>query len=186
VLLDEVEKAHRQVLNVLLQVFDEGRLTDGMGRTVDFRNTILVMTSNLGGAALVDSSTAGEEQMQEQMRVALKNHFTPEFLNRVDETVVFNRLRQEDMPPIVAIQVQRTNQMLKGRGVQIELDEGAVETIARKGWDPAFGARPLKRALQKLVMDPISLQILQGEVIPPCSILVSVQGDHLTFQARAE
>ena len=183
-LLDEIEKAHRQVLNVLLQVFDEGRLTDGLGRTVDFKNTIVVMTSNLGGSDIVELAAGDEMLLQERISEALKGHFAPEFLNRLDETVVFNRLRQEDMAGIVAIQLRRTNKLLQDRGIHIELDGAAIEALAEEGFDPAFGARPLKRALQRSVMDPLSVQILKGDVVPPCQVDVSVRDGHFAFLSR--
>ncbi len=185
VLLDEVEKAHRQVLNVLLQVFDEGRLTDGMGRTVDFKNTILVMTSNLGGQEILELVEGDELELQDRVNDALKHHFAPEFLNRVDETVVFNRLRKEDMRAIVGIQIGKTNRLLKERGIAIELDEAAANLLADEGWNPSYGARPLKRAIQKKLMDPLSLEILQGGIRPPCTIRVTVSKGALHFEAEA-
>ena len=181
VLFDEVEKAHRQVLNVLLQLFDEGRLTDGMGRTMDFKNSIVVMTSNLGGQEIIDLAGDPKEAQDEIMAEALKQHFAPEFINRIDDIVFFNRLREEDMGTIVAIQLRRTNETLKERGLHIELTDEAAEFLGNVGWDPAFGARPLKRAIQKHLMDPLSVKILKGEVTLPCSVSVDVVGGSLTF-----
>ncbi|MBM4352411.1 MAG: ATP-dependent chaperone ClpB [Deltaproteobacteria bacterium] len=182
VLFDEVEKAHRQVLNVLLQVFDDGRLTDGLGRTVDFRNALIVMTSNLGSHELAGLPEGAQDESEARIQVALKLHFAPEFLNRIDETVVFNRLRREDIRDIVRIQVERTNQLLQDKGLRIELSPEAVDLLVEAGWDPAFGARPLKRAIQRLLMDPLSVKLLQGELSPPADILVKAEGGKLSFR----
>ena len=181
VLLDEVEKAHRQVLNVLLQVFDDGRLTDGLGRTVDFRNTIIIMTSNLGSHDILDLAGHEELQITDRINEALRIHFAPEFLNRIDETVVFNRLRKEDMAAIVKIQMERTNAQLKERDIRIELDEETINWLANEGWNPSFGARPLKRTIQKEVMDPLAVKILQGETSPPCTVHVTRSDNCLEF-----
>ena len=184
VLLDEVEKAHRQVLNVLLQLFDEGRMTDGLGRTVDFRNTIVVMTSNLGGQEILEFNETQGEAVSLRIHAMLRQQFAPEFINRIDETVVFNRLRKEDIKAIVGIQIAATNRMLSERGLTISLSEPAVDLLAEAGWDPSFGARPLKRAIQKRLMDPLSVRILQGETVAPCEVMVDVVGDELEFHSR--
>jgi ATP-dependent Clp protease ATP-binding subunit ClpB len=186
VLLDEVEKAHRLVLNVLLQVFDDGRLTDGLGRTVDFKNAIIVMTSNLGGSDIVELTKGDELLLQDRVNDALKSHFAPEFLNRIDETVVFNRLRKEDMAAIVDIQIEKTNTLLQERGIRIELDGAARQALADEGWSPAYGARPLKRAIQRSLMDPLSVKLLQGEIIPPCTITVGIESHHLVFTSQPQ
>ena len=165
VLFDEIEKAHPDVFNVLLQVLDDGRLTDGQGRTVDFRNVLIIMTSNLGAEYLVmqkegeDSSAVQEEVMQ-----VVRAKFRPEFLNRVDEIILFHRLRREDMGAIVDIQMQRLQRLLEDRKITIELDPKARHWLAEKGYDPAYGARPLKRTIQKNVQDPLAERILAGEV----------------------
>jgi len=172
VLFDEVEKAHHEVLNVLLQLFDEGRMTDGLGRTVDFKNAIVVMTSNLGSAAIRDVGGEDRDEIRVAVESAIRAHFAPEFLNRIDETVVFNRLRKEDIASIVDIQIAGSNRLLKDRGIVIEISDKARRHLADAGWDPTFGARPLKRTIQKLVMDPLSMQILKGEIKPPCTISV--------------
>jgi ATP-dependent Clp protease ATP-binding subunit ClpB len=165
VLFDEIEKAHPDVFNVLLQVLDDGRLTDGQGRTVDFRNVLIIMTSNLGAEYLVlqkegeDSSAVQDEVMQ-----VVRAKFRPEFLNRVDEIILFHRLRREDMGAIVDIQMQRLQRLLEDRKITIALDAKARHWLAEKGYDPAYGARPLKRTIQKNVQDPLAERILAGEV----------------------
>jgi ATP-dependent Clp protease ATP-binding subunit ClpB len=182
VLFDEVEKAHREVLNVMLQLFDEGRMTDGLGRTVDFRNALIVMTSNLGSHEIAGLLEVQKEAVEERIGAALKQHFAPEFLNRIDETVVFNQLRREDMKAIVAIQIRRTNELLREREMSLTLTDKAVELLAEAGWDPAYGARPLKRAIQKRLMDPLSVRILEGRLTPPCAIRISASKGNFTFE----
>jgi ATP-dependent Clp protease ATP-binding subunit ClpB len=165
VLFDEIEKAHPDVFNVLLQVLDDGRLTDGQGRTVDFRNVLIIMTSNLGAEYLVnqkegeDSSAVASEVMG-----VVRSRFRPEFLNRVDEIILFHRLRREDMGAIVDIQMKRLARLLEDRKITIQLDERARAWLADKGYDPAYGARPLKRTIQKNVQDPLAELILSGEI----------------------
>ena len=165
VLFDEIEKAHPDVFNVLLQVLDDGRLTDGQGRTVDFRNTLIVMTSNLGSEFLVlqkegeDLSAVHDEVMQ-----VVRAHFRPEFLNRVDEIILFHRLRREDMGKIVEIQLKRLDRLLEDRKIVLELTPEARAWLADKGYDPAYGARPLKRVIQKNVQDPLAELILAGKI----------------------
>jgi ATP-dependent Clp protease ATP-binding subunit ClpB len=174
-LLDEVEKAHSDVFNVLLQVMDDGRLTDGQGRTVDFKNTILIMTSNLGGGL-------GESGVMS----AVRSHFKPEFLNRVDEIVVFHSLSREHIGQIVGIQVQHLAARLAERGLTLQLTDAAREWIATAGYDPDYGARPLKRVLQKEVADPIALAILQGKYHDGDVVLVDAAPDGgLVFDAVA-
>ena len=164
VLFDEIEKAHPDVFNVLLQVLDDGRLTDGQGRTVDFRNVLIVMTSNLGSEFLVmqregeDSSAVHEEVMQ-----VVRARFRPEFINRVDEIILFHRLRREDMSSIVDIQFARLAKLLDDRKLTLRLDAKARQWLADKGYDPAYGARPLKRVIQRYVQDPLAEMILAGE-----------------------
>ncbi|HET7146465.1 MAG TPA: AAA family ATPase, partial [Gaiellaceae bacterium] len=163
VLLDEIEKAHPEVFDVLLQVLDDGRLTDGQGRTVDFRNTVLIMTSNIRSA----------EQMRE--------HFRPEFLNRIDEIVVFQALTREQLGAIVDMQLERLRLRLADRGMTIELTDAAKEAIGDAGWDPAYGARPLKRAIQRLVENPLALRLLDGEFADGDAIRVDAQNGDLVF-----
>jgi ATP-dependent Clp protease ATP-binding subunit ClpB len=161
VLFDEVEKAHPDVFNALLQVLDDGRITDGQGRTVDFRNTVLIMTSNIGSAAIQEVSNA--EQREAMVREALKQYFRPEFINRIDEVIIFDRLEARDLDAIVKIQVQRVVDRMRKQGITLKLTDDAVRKVADEGYDPVFGARPLKRAIQKLVLDPLSLEMLEGK-----------------------
>ncbi len=182
VLFDEVEKAHKEVLNVMLQLFDEGRLTDGQGRTVDFKNTIIVMTSNLGSDLLSNpDDDAGTRERA--LDGAVKSAFSPEFVNRIDETVVFNSLRREDMAAIVDIQLARLNQTLKERGLSIILSPKAREQMAERGWDPQYGARPLKRALQRLLIDPLSSELLAGNLLPESHVVVDSIDGGLEFSS---
>jgi len=161
VLFDEVEKAHPDVFNVLLQVLDDGRITDGQGRTVDFRNTVLIMTSNIGSQFIMEESNA--EQREAKVNEALKDHFRPEFLNRIDETVIFDRLDKEELGEIINIQIDRVASRLKKQGLTLELSDSARDYIATQGYNPAYGARPLKRAIQKYLLDKLSLDILDGK-----------------------
>jgi ATP-dependent Clp protease ATP-binding subunit ClpB len=160
VLFDEIEKAHSEVFNVLLQLLDDGRLTDGQGRTVDFRNTVVIMTSNLGGELWLGSH---EQVTREMVTRLLQSHFRPEFLNRIDEIVVFHSLSREHLAEIVDIQLRRVSRLLAERGYQLEVSEAAREFLAETGYDPDFGARPLKRAIQRELQDPLALKILSGE-----------------------
>jgi ATP-dependent Clp protease ATP-binding subunit ClpB len=167
ILLDEVEKAHPDVFHVLLQVLDDGRLTDGQGRTVDFRNTVLIMTSNIGSTLLLEAARhpSGVEAVRAQVMQLLHGHFRPEFLNRIDETVLFTALSAQDMHAIVDIQLAELRQRLAERRVSLELSETARNHLAHIGYDPAFGARPLKRAMKREIETPLSRKILAGEVI---------------------
>ncbi len=186
VLFDEIEKAHPDVFNVLLQVLDDGRLTDGQGRTVDFRNVLIVMTSNLGADLLV-TQKEGEDsgQVREGVMQAVRAHFRPEFLNRVDEIILFHRLRREDMSAIVDIQFKRLARLLEDRKVTLNLDNAARQWLANKGYDPAYGARPLKRVIQKNVQDPLAEMILAGEVAEGSQIPVSVENGQLTIGGQS-
>jgi ATP-dependent Clp protease ATP-binding subunit ClpB len=185
ILFDEIEKAHPDVFNVLLQVLDDGRLTDGQGRTVDFRNTVIVMTSNLGSEYLV---ALGENEdvssVREQVMGVVRASFRPEFLNRVDEIILFHRLRREDMGQIVAIQLKRLEKLLEDRKITLELDEDAVTWLAGRGYDPAYGARPLKRAMQKELQDPLAERILLGEILDGSTVKVTSGSDRLNFRSK--
>ena len=161
VLFDEIEKAHQDVFNVLLQVLDDGRITDGQGRTVDFKNTVIIMTSNLGSQAILDADNA--EQREARVMDALRSHFRPEFLNRVDEVIIFDRLNDEDLKHIVEIQVARLIKRLAAQKITLKLTNEAKLHLAREGYDPVYGARPLKRAVQRSLLDPLSLEILAGK-----------------------
>jgi ATP-dependent Clp protease ATP-binding subunit ClpB len=185
ILFDEIEKAHPDVFNVLLQVLDDGRLTDGQGRTVDFRNTLIIMTSNLGSEYLVnqkegEDSSAVESQVMEVVR----GHFRPEFLNRVDEIILFHRLKREHMGRIVDIQMGRLRKLLADRKITIELDEAAKDWLGNKGYDPAYGARPLKRVIQKYVQDPLAEMILQGKIHDGETVKVTAGKDGLLFNGE--
>jgi ATP-dependent Clp protease ATP-binding subunit ClpB len=177
VLFDEIEKAHPDVFNVLLQIMDDGRLTDGKGRTVDFRNVVIIMTSNIGSTYLQAESIGTEEAFErarEQVMNALHGHFKPEFLNRIDDIIVFSPLGKEQLVKIVDLRLEDLRSLLADRKISLELTEAAKELLFTQGYDPTFGARPLKRAIQKLVQDPLALKILDGAVL---------HGDHLVVEA---
>ena len=176
ILLDEVEKAHPDVFNVLLQVLDDGRLTDGQGRVVDFKNTIIIMTSNLGSDLILESVPGQEKQLGEKLDALLKSHFRPEFLNRIDETVMFSRLGKEHVEKIAALQLDRVAKRLEDRRMTIEFDDSALSFIAEKGYDPGFGARPVKRAVQTWVENPLSKQLLEGKFGEGSHIKVTEEG----------
>jgi ATP-dependent Clp protease ATP-binding subunit ClpB len=165
ILFDEIEKAHDDVFNVLLQVLDDGRLTDGQGRTVDFRNTIIVLTSNLGSTAIAElPESADIEAARPAVMRAVRERFRPEFLNRLDEVVLFRRLARGDMAAIVDIQLGRLRKLLADRQITLELDEGAREWLAEAGYDPTYGARPLKRVIQRSLQDRLAGLLLEGRV----------------------
>jgi ATP-dependent Clp protease ATP-binding subunit ClpB len=186
VLFDEIEKAHPDVFNVLLQVLDDGRLTDGQGRTVDFRNTLIIMTSNLGSEYLV-SQAEGEDTaaVRDQVMAIVRSSFRPEFLNRVDEIILFHRLQRTEMGRIVDIQMQRLSKLLADRKIMLTLDDRARDWLAAKGWDPAYGARPLKRAIQRAVQDPLAEMILAGRIHDGETVAVSADDVSLTFNGQA-
>jgi ATP-dependent Clp protease ATP-binding subunit ClpB len=191
VLFDEIEKAHPDVFNVLLQVLDDGRLTDGQGRTVDFRNTLIIMTSNLGSEFLVNQPE-GEDSgaVREQVMGMVRAHFRPEFLNRVDEIILFHRLQKSEMGRIVEIQFARLQRLLEDRKITLTLDAAARDWLAEKGWDPAYGARPLKRVIQRHVQDPLAEMILAGEVRDgdhqnKTVVAIAEKGNVLTFNGKA-
>jgi ATP-dependent Clp protease ATP-binding subunit ClpB len=199
ILFDEIEKAHPDVFNLFLQILDEGRLTDGKGKTVDFKNTVILMTSNLGSKLIEQSGmetlareTAGEanevwereyEKVQDAVRQELRNHFRPEFLNRVDDIVLFKNLTREQIKDIVEVQLKALRGRLAERNMFLELSDKVKEILAEKGYDPVFGARPLKRAIQKYMQDPLSLKILQEEFNEGDTIKVDVSetGDAFEF-----
>jgi ATP-dependent Clp protease ATP-binding subunit ClpB len=185
VLFDEIEKAHPDVFNVLLQVLDDGRLTDGQGRTVDFRNTMIIMTSNLGSDYLTKlGENDDSEAVRELVMGEVRSHFRPEFLNRVDEIILFHRLKRDEMGAIVDIQLKRLVALLSERKITLELDDDARNWLANKGYDPVYGARPLKRAIQKYVQDPLAEQILSGQVPENSLVKVTSGSDRLLFRPR--
>jgi ATP-dependent Clp protease ATP-binding subunit ClpB len=187
ILFDEIEKAHPDVFNVLLQVLDDGRLTDGQGRTVDFRNTLIVMTSNLGAEFLVSLREGQDvDEVREQVMSVVRANFRPEFLNRVDEIILFHRLKREQMGAIVDIQMGRLQRLLDERKVTIEPSAEARNWLAEKGYDPAFGARPLKRVIQKYVQDPLAEKVLAGVIKDGDHVRVGAKGDVLSFDVKGK
>jgi len=182
VLFDEIEKAHPDVFNVLLQVLDDGRLTDGQGRTVDFRNTVLIMTSNIGSQHIVDLDASQHEEIENRVGEALRARFKPEFLNRVDDTIVFHQLGREECERIVDIQLERVSKLLAERRLTLELTAAAKKLLADKGYDPHYGARPLKRVIQRMVQDPLSMKILAGELPEGSKIMADADGNKLAFK----
>src|SRR5213596_438921 len=182
VLFDEIEKAHPDVFNVLLQVLDDGRITDGQGRTVDFKNTVIIMTSNIGSQFITE-----EESRDARSRLvmdALRQHFRPEFLNRVDEIIIFDRLTEDDLKKIVEIQLGRLTKRLEQQKITLDLSDSAKELIAREGYDPVYGARPLRRTIQKEILDPLSIDILEGKVREGQTVQVDAKNGALAFNAR--
>jgi ATP-dependent Clp protease ATP-binding subunit ClpB len=201
VLFDEIEKAHHDVFNVLLQVLDDGRLTDGQGRTVDFKNTIVIMTSNLGSPIIqeyfdcsrvrenADKSDRaltrrGYEELEKEIMAELKRHFRPEFLNRVDDVIIFQSLDEEELAKIVDIQLERLGKRLAQQNLTLDVDAAAKKLLAKEGYDPQFGARPLKRAIQEQVLNPLSMRLLEGDFKPGDRIKVSARGDELVFEKK--
>jgi len=182
-LLDEVEKAHPDVFNILLQVLEDGRLTDGQGRTVDFRNTVIVMTSNLGSDVI--QSMGLEQSAYEQIKSAVMEsvaaHFRPEFINRIDEVVVFHSLAAEEIQGIAKIQLKGLSERLSEQDIALQFDEAAMSKLAEAGFDPVYGARPLKRAIQRWVENPLAQQILSGEYVAGDTIVASVKDDQIEF-----
>jgi ATP-dependent Clp protease ATP-binding subunit ClpB len=189
VLLDEIEKAHNDVFNVLLQIMDDGRLTDGQGRTVDFTNTILIMTSNVGSEELILSASSasrpgadGSEAIRERIQPILETTFKPEFLNRIDDTVIFQRLTRDDISHIVELQVAQLTARVRERGIEIELSDDARMLLGNLGYDPTYGARPLKRVIQKQLVDKLALRILEGEFGEGDVVRVDAADGELTFE----
>ncbi len=181
ILFDEIEKAHSDVFNVLLQILDDGRLTDGQGKTVDFRNTIIIMTSNVGSQQIQDFSAENREQMEERVLQSLRATFKPEFLNRIDELIIFHSLTAEQLRDIVDIQFAHLQKRMADRRMEIELTDGAKDYLARRGFDPVYGARPLKRTIQHLVENPLSMKILEGEVAEGDRITADLRGDEIVY-----
>ncbi len=182
VLFDEIEKAHPDVFNILLQILDDGRLTDSKGRVVDFKNTVLIMTSNLGSRE-IQSSTLVDTPIKEMVLDVLRSHFKPEFLNRVDDIVVFRQLGKDEIAQIIDVQLERLRKMLGERGIQIELDPSAKELLVTEGYDPTFGARPLKRAIQTMIQNPLATKILNGDILSGQTIKVSAENGELKFES---
>jgi ATP-dependent Clp protease ATP-binding subunit ClpB len=193
VLFDEIEKAHPEVLNVMLQLLDDGRLTDGKGRTVDFKNAVVIMTSNLGSQYIADSSPGSMDAAEElpegvkrAVTEALRQHFRPEFLNRVDEIIFFHALGLQHMKQIIDIQIRGLLKRLEDRKIHVELSDAAKGYVVSEGYDPMFGARPLKRTIQRRVLDPLAMRVLEGEFREGDKIVVDVNGDGLKFEKKQQ
>jgi len=186
ILFDEVEKAHPDVFNVMLQILDDGRVTDGQGRTVDFTNTVLILTSNIGSQSILDlaGDPARHGEMEERVNGALRAHFRPEFLNRLDESIIFHSLRSDELRQIVILQVARLRQRLEERKLALVLSEEALDWLAQAGYDPVYGARPLKRAIQRELETPIAKAILAGQFLAGSAVAVSLQEGRLHFQPQ--
>jgi ATP-dependent Clp protease ATP-binding subunit ClpB len=188
ILFDEIEKAHHDVFNVLLQVLDDGRLTDGQGRTVDFKNSIIIMTSNIGSPIIQEFFSAGKMtpkdrlEMEVLIRNELRSHFRPEFLNRVDDIIIFHSLNEKQLQEIVDVQLRGLQKRLSQQQLTLEVDQSAKKLIATEGFDPQFGARPLKRAIQHLLLDPLATKLLLGEFKPGDRIRVMAKDGELEFQ----
>jgi ATP-dependent Clp protease ATP-binding subunit ClpB len=183
-LLDEIEKAHVEVLNVLLQLLDDGRLTDGQGRTVDFKNTLVIMTSNIGSQWILELGREDDAEMRRRVDHALREHFRPEFLNRVDEIVYFHSLDEIDLRRIVDLSAEGLKRMLRERELGIDLTDAARDALATEGYDPQYGARPLKRTIQRRIQNPLALQLLQGKFKPGQTIEVDFANGEFTFNAK--
>ena len=184
ILFDEVEKAHHDVFNVLLQVLDDGRLTDGQGRTVDFRNTVIILTSNLGSEFMAAQTGEDSSAVRAQVMEAVRGHFRPEFLNRLDEIILFHRLTRANMDKIVDIQIGYLKRLLADRKIDIELDAKAREWLANAGYDPVYGARPLKRVIQRRLQDPLAQLLLEGKIVDGAKISVGAGKSGLTIDGQ--
>jgi ATP-dependent Clp protease ATP-binding subunit ClpB len=185
VLFDEIEKAHPDVFNALLQILEDGRMTDGQGRTVDFKNTVIILTSNLGSQYIQELAAKDRKEMERRVMAALRESFKPEFLNRIDETIIFNNLGRNEIAAIVEIQLKRLRKNLASRKISLELTERAQALIADKGYDPIYGARPLKRTIQRLIQDPLAVKILGGEFKEGDLVKIDSDGDELIFSHGA-
>ena len=186
-LFDEIEKAHHDVFNILLQILDDGRLTDSHGRTVDFKNAVIIMTSNIGSNYILEfrgTDEASYQRMKEQVLAAMRQHFRPEFLNRVDETVVFRSLTEEQLVAIVGIQAAHLQARLGERGITLELSTEAAEYIAKAGYDPVYGARPLKRVIQRDVETPLAKQIVEGTVPDGSTVIAGLKKGRIVFRTE--
>ncbi|MDP2193140.1 MAG: AAA family ATPase, partial [Alphaproteobacteria bacterium] len=184
ILFDEIEKAHPDVFNVLLQILDDGRLTDSQGRTIDFKNTLIILTSNLGAQALAEQSGAKiSDAVSEKVMQAVRSHFKPEFLNRLDEMIIFNRLQREDMESIVKIQLKNLEKRLHDRKITLDFSPEAYQWLADQGYEPEYGARPLKRVIQRYIQDPLSIALLSGTIKDGQKVCIIVENKNLAFQS---
>jgi len=185
VLFDEIEKAHPEVFNTLLQLLDDGRLTDGHGRVVDFKNTVVIMTSNVGSQWIKELGGRDDNAMRNRVLAEMDNHFRPEFLNRIDEILIFSSLTMEHLVRIVDIQIARLRKALAEREIDIQVTEEAKRYLAEKGYDPVYGARPLKRTIQRELQDPLALRLLQGDFREGDTVRVGSSGEALTLERIA-
>jgi ATP-dependent Clp protease ATP-binding subunit ClpB len=185
VLFDEIEKAHPDVFNALLQILEDGRMTDGQGRTVDFKNTVIIMTSNLGSQYIQDLTGRDPKEMEKLVTAVLREAFKPEFLNRIDEVIIFNALGREEIKAIVDIQLRRLRHSLANRKLALEITDAAKALLAEKGYDPVYGARPLKRTIQRLIQDPLAVKILAGEFKEGDRVRIDADGSDLVFSHGA-
>jgi ATP-dependent Clp protease ATP-binding subunit ClpC len=193
ILLDEIEKAHPDVYHILLQVMDDGALTDSYGRLIDFKNTIIIMTSNLAARSIEKGTSlgfrkeeTGYERVKDNIRDELKRTFNPEFLNRIDDVVIFNPLSKESILLIVDIEIKKVNETLTEKGLRLEVTDEAREWIGKEGYDPAYGARPLRRVIQRHIEDTLSEEVLRGKFQEPGVILVKLAGDELVFESKED
>jgi ATP-dependent Clp protease ATP-binding subunit ClpB len=183
ILFDEIEKAHTDVFNILLQILDDGRLTDSQGRTVDFRNAVIIMTSNIGSHYILENTeTSSWDAVEREVMNELRRHFRPEFLNRIDDIVVFRPLEREQLRHIVDLQLERLRKLLVERGIKLEITTAAEDVIAEEGYDPVFGARPLKRAIQRSIQNPLAMRLLEGEFNDGDTIVADAEGGRITFR----
>jgi ATP-dependent Clp protease ATP-binding subunit ClpB len=184
VLFDEIEKAHPEVLNVMLQLLDDGRLTDGQGRTVDFKNTVVIMTSNVGSHVIADAAFKGDglsEDIRREVMDTMRSHFRPEFLNRVDDIIIFHALSKAELRQIIDIQLRGLVKRLEDRKIRVELSEKAKDLIIAEAYDPIYGARPLKRTIQRRILDPLAVRVLQGDFREGDTVLIDVKAGELVF-----
>jgi ATP-dependent Clp protease ATP-binding subunit ClpA len=188
VLFDEIEKAHPDVFNILLQLLDDGRLTGSQGRTVSFRNTVVIMTSNIGSTALIEAAESGADAFAaaaERVRTSLRDHFRPEFLNRIDEVIVFQPLGEDQLKEIVGLLLAAVERRLDESGIGLEVTDGARALVAREGYDPQFGARPLRRAIQRLIENPLAKQLLAGDFAAGDTVRIDERDGSLVFEKVA-
>ncbi len=184
ILLDEIEKAHRDVFNVLLQVLDDGRLSDNQGHTVDFKNTIIVMTSNIGSQLIQEVAQEGgtEDEIREAVMQSLNTRFLPEFLNRIDEVLIFHPLNQSQIHKIVGLQIERLRKQLQEKGIELEVTPAAIDAVSKEGYDPVYGARPLKRVIQQRIQNPLAVEILKKEFPEGSRLKIDYRNDEFTFE----
>ena len=183
VLFDEIEKAHPDVFNVLLQILDDGRLTDSKGRVVDFKNTVLIMTSNLGSREIQSATEnpLADRNIRNDILQVLRDHFKPEFLNRIDDIVVFEQLSKDEIAKIIDVQLEKLRKNLEERGIAIELDQMARDLLVSEGYDPVYGARPLKRAIQTLIQNPLAVSLLQGDIASGQTVRITAKNGVMEF-----